>query len=44
MAVLRSPFISAEPLKARLAKAARKVDLDRLPDVNDLKRDWERER
>jgi len=31
----------AEPLKARLAKAAREVDLDGLPDLNDLKRDWE---
>jgi hypothetical protein len=30
-----------EPLKARLATAAREVDLDRLPDLNDLKRDWE---
>jgi len=30
-----------EPMKARLAKAAREVDLDRLPDLNDLKRDWE---
>lgn len=32
-----------EPLKERLAKAAREVDLDRLPDVNDLRRDWEHE-
>ena len=31
-----------EPLKARLAKAARDVDLDRLPDLNPLKRDRER--
>jgi hypothetical protein len=30
-----------ESLKARLAKAAREVDLDRLPDVNDVKRSWE---
>ncbi len=30
-----------EPLKEPLAKAAREVDLDRLPDVNDLKRSWE---
>jgi hypothetical protein len=30
-----------EPLKARLATAAREVDLDRLPDLDDLKRDWE---
>jgi len=29
-----------EPLKARLAKAAREVDLDRLPDLNDLKCEW----
>jgi hypothetical protein len=29
-----------ESLKARLAKAARVVDLDGLPDLNDLKRDW----
>jgi hypothetical protein len=28
------------PLKARLAKAVRDVDLDRLPDLNALKRDW----
>jgi Nucleotidyl transferase AbiEii toxin, Type IV TA system len=33
-----------EPMKARLAKAAREVDLDRLPDLNDLKRDWEARR
>ena len=33
-----------EPLKARLAKAAREVDLERLPDSNDLKRDWELQR
>jgi hypothetical protein len=30
-----------ESMKARLAEAAREVDLDRLPDLNDLKRDWE---
>jgi hypothetical protein len=30
-----------ESLKARLAKAAREVDLDRLPDLSDLKRNWE---
>jgi hypothetical protein len=37
------PFISAiaSLLKVRLAKAAREVDLDRLPDLNDLKRHWE---
>jgi hypothetical protein len=29
-----------EPLKTRLAKAVRDVDLDRLPDLDDLKRDW----
>jgi hypothetical protein len=29
-----------ESLKARLAKAAREVDLNRLPDLNSLKRDW----
>jgi hypothetical protein len=33
-----------EPLKARLAKAAREVDLDRLPDLNDLKHNWELQR
>jgi hypothetical protein len=33
-----------EPLKARLAKAAREVDLDALPSLDDLKRDWERGR
>jgi hypothetical protein len=33
-----------EPLKARLATAAREVNLDRLPDADDLKRDWERRR
>ncbi len=27
-----------EPMKARLAKAAREVDLDRLPDLNNFKR------
>jgi hypothetical protein len=30
-----------EAMKARLARAVREVDLDRLPDLNDLKRDWE---
>jgi Nucleotidyl transferase AbiEii toxin, Type IV TA system len=34
----------SEPLKARLAKAAREVDLDKLPDLDDLKRDWELQR
>jgi hypothetical protein len=29
-----------EPLKARLAKAVREADLDRLPDPDGLKRDW----
>jgi hypothetical protein len=33
-----------ELMKARLAKAAREVDLDRLPKLNDLKRRWEPER
>lgn len=33
-----------ESLKARLAKAAREVDLDSLPDLNDLRRNWELQR
>lgn len=32
------------PLKARLAKAAREADLDSLPSLSDLKRDWKRGR
>ena len=29
-----------EPVKSRLATAAREVDLDRLPDLNGLKHEW----